>query len=65
MEGKKNSSRLNFPRWKADVIGWFDGDDLVSQVAVYPMKAKIFRKDIQDGRTDGESVHIPNIPIWG
>ena len=27
---------------KADVLGWFDGDKLISQVAVYPMKVRIF-----------------------
>lgn len=29
---------------KADVIGWFDDDKLVSQVAVYPMKIMVFKK---------------------
>ncbi len=27
---------------KSDVIGWFDGDNLVSQLAVYPLKVRIF-----------------------
>ncbi len=27
---------------RADVLGWFDGDKLISQVAVYPMKVRIF-----------------------
>lgn len=27
---------------KAHVLGWFDGDNLVSQVATYPMKVNIF-----------------------
>ncbi|NLL74903.1 MAG: GNAT family N-acetyltransferase [Erysipelothrix sp.] len=26
---------------KADVIGWFDGDDLISQIAVYPFEANV------------------------
>ena len=30
---------------KANVIGWFDGDNLVSQVAVYPMKSMIFGRE--------------------
>ncbi|NBI06048.1 GNAT family N-acetyltransferase [Senegalia massiliensis] len=29
---------------KADVLGWFDGDKLVSQVAVYPFKVNIFNR---------------------
>ena len=29
---------------QADVKGWFDGDKLISQVAVYPMKVRIFNK---------------------
>ena len=37
---EKEFIQAKFPTLeKADVIGWFDGDDLVSQVAVYPMKA--------------------------
>lgn len=27
---------------RADVLGWFDGETLVSQVAVYPMKVRVF-----------------------
>lgn len=35
--------RAKFPTMeKADVIGWFDRDTLVSQVVVYPMQAQIF-----------------------
>ena len=35
--------RAKFPTMeKADVIGWFDDDNLVSQVAVYPMQTRIF-----------------------
>ena len=29
---------------KADVWGWFDNDKLISQVAVYPMKVRIFNR---------------------
>ncbi|WP_130805719.1 GNAT family N-acetyltransferase [Senegalia massiliensis] len=29
---------------QADVLGWFDGDKLVSQVAVYPFKVNIFNR---------------------
>ena len=37
--------RAKFPTMeKADVIGWFDDDTLVSQVAVYPMEVRIFGK---------------------
>ena len=28
---------------KADVIGWFDGDNLVSQVVVYPMNVQVYK----------------------
>lgn len=38
---------------KANVIGWFDGDDLVSQVAVYPMKVRIFNKTYEMGGVTG------------
>ncbi len=49
---------------KADVIGWFDGDDLVSQVAVYPMKAKIFGKTYKMGGLTG-SRYISRIFQYG
>lgn len=40
---EKEIIRAKFPTMeKADVIGWFDDDTLVSQVAVYPMQVKIF-----------------------
>jgi len=38
---------------KADVIGWFDGDSLVSQVAVYPMKIMIYGKEFSMGGLTG------------
>ncbi len=40
---EKEIIRAKFPTMqKADVIGWFDKDTLVSQVAVYPMQVEIF-----------------------
>jgi predicted acetyltransferase len=40
---EKEIIRAKFPTMeKADVIGWFDNDTLVSQVAVYPMQVQIF-----------------------
>ncbi len=40
---EKEIIRAKFPTMeKADVIGWFDHDTLVSQVAVYPMQVQIF-----------------------
>ncbi len=38
---------------KSDVIGWFDNDTLVSQVAVYPMKVRIFNKTYDMGGLTG------------
>jgi len=38
---------------KSDVIGWFDGDKLVSQVAVYPFKVRIFNKTYDMGGLTG------------
>lgn len=38
---------------KADVLGWFDGDKLVSQVAVYPFKVRIFTKIYEMGGLTG------------
>ena len=38
---------------KADVLGWFDGDKLISQVAVYPMKVRIFNKTYDMGGLTG------------
>ena len=51
---EKEFIQAKFPTLeKADVIGWFDGDDLVSQVAVYPMKVKIFGKTYKMGGLTG------------
>lgn len=38
---------------QADVLGWFDGDNLISQVAVYPMKVRIFSKVYDMGGLTG------------
>ena len=38
---------------RADVWGWFDGDKLISQVAVYPMKVRIFNKTYDMGGLTG------------
>ena len=38
---------------QADVKGWFDGDKLISQVAVYPMKLRIFNKTYNMGGLTG------------
>ncbi len=38
---------------KSDVIGWFDEETLVSQVAVYPMKVRIFNKTYDMGGLTG------------
>ncbi len=46
--------RAKFPTMeKADVIGWFDNDTLVSQVAVYPMKVRIFDRTYSMGGLTG------------
>ena len=40
---EKEIIRAKFPTMeKADVIGWFDSDNLVSQVAVYPMHINVY-----------------------
>lgn len=38
---------------KADVLGWFDRDKLISQVAVYPMKVRIFNRTYDMGGLTG------------
>lgn len=38
---------------KAHVLGWFDNDNLVSQVAVYPMKVRIFNHTYEMGGLTG------------
>ena len=34
---------------RADVIGWFDRDQLISQVAIYPMRVRIFNQTYDMG----------------
>ena len=51
---EKEIIRAKFPTMeKADVIGWFDNDTLISQVAVYPMKVRIFDKTYKMGGLTG------------
>lgn len=51
---EKEIIRAKFPTMeKADVLGWFDKDTLVSQVAIYPMKARIFNRTYQMGGLTG------------
>lgn len=38
---------------RADVWGWFDGDKLISQVAIYPMKVRIFNRTYDMGGLTG------------
>lgn len=38
---------------QADVLGWFDGDKLISQVAVYPLQVRIFNKTYEMGGLTG------------
>lgn len=38
---------------KADVLGWFDGEKLVSQVAVYPFQVRIFNRTYDMGGLTG------------
>lgn len=46
--------RAKFPTMeKADVIGWFDNDTLVSQVTVYPMQGRIFERTYSMGGLTG------------
>ena len=50
--------RAKFPTMeKADVIGWFDNDTLVSQVAVYPMHVRIFGQTYAMGGLTGEGTY--------
>lgn len=37
----------------ADVLGWFDGEQLISQVAVYPFQVRIFDKTYEMGGLTG------------
>lgn len=51
---EKEIIRAKFPTMeKADIIGWFDHDTLVSQVAVYPMKVRVFEKTYAMGGLTG------------
>ncbi|MGI5894814.1 MAG: GNAT family N-acetyltransferase [Candidatus Merdivicinus sp.] len=51
---EKEIIRAKFPTMeKADVIGWFDRDTLVSQVAVYPMQVKIYGRTYSMGGLTG------------
>lgn len=51
---EKEIIRAKFPTMeKADVLGWFDQDNLVSQVAVYPMKVMIFGRSYDMGGLTG------------
>lgn len=38
---------------KADVLGWFDQDTLISQVAVYPMKIRVYNQTYEMGGLTG------------
>lgn len=38
---------------QADALGWFDGDKLVSQVAVYPFQVRIFNRTYEMGGLTG------------
>lgn len=38
---------------QADVLGWFDGDKLISQVAVYPFQVRIFNRTYDMGGLTG------------
>lgn len=38
---------------KADAIGWFDKENLISQVIVYPMKVRVFSKTYKMGGLTG------------
>ncbi len=51
---EKEMIRAKYPTMqKADVLGWFDQENLVSQVAVYPMKVRIFGRTYEMGGLTG------------
>lgn len=51
---EKEIIRAKFPTMKkADILGWFDGENLVSQVVVYPMKVRIFNQTYDMGGLTG------------
>lgn len=50
----KEIKKVKYPTLKkAHVLGWFDGDNLVSQVATYPMKVNIFNQTYAMGGVTG------------
>ena len=51
---EKEIIRAKYPTMqKADVLGWFDQENLVSQVAVYPMQVKIYGRTYDMGGLTG------------
>lgn len=51
---EKEIIRAKYPTMeKADVIGWFDRENLISQVAVYPMKVRVFSQTYDMGGLTG------------
>lgn len=51
---EKEMLHAKFPTMQqADVLGWFDGENLVSQVAVYPMKVNVFSRIYDMGGLTG------------
>lgn len=51
---EKEILHAKFPTMeRADVLGWFDGETLISQVAVYPMKVRIFSQTYDLGGLTG------------
>lgn len=50
----KEMLHAKFPTMeRADVLGWFNGENLVSQVAVYPMRVKVFSQTYDMGGLTG------------
>lgn len=50
----KEIKKMKYPTLKkAHVLGWFDGDNLIAQVATYPMKVRIFNKTFDMGGITG------------
>ena len=51
---EKEIIRAKYPTMeKADVLGWFDGETLVSQTVVYPMKVNIYGRSYDMGGLTG------------
>lgn len=51
---EKEMLHAKFPTMEqADVLGWFDGEKLVSQLAVYPMQVRIFSQTYSMGGLTG------------